>query len=93
MNEKLTAAQLVKDKDREKIQKRIDQIEITSELSAAEEIERRFERLFDVLFIIDDEAAVQKRDVLNVFKTYKLDKLLKGVKDDLLDPFGDITEL
>ncbi len=94
MNEKLKdTAQIIKDKDRVKIQKRLRQIEIVSQMAAAEEIEKEFDRLFLTLYLIDVDAKIKKQDVRNVLMTYRRMKQFKGVRDKLLKPDGDVTEL
>jgi len=93
MSDKLDAAQIIKDKDRVKIQKRLRQIEIVSKMGAAEEIEKSFDRLFDTLHLIDDSAKIEKRDIISVIKTYRYNEHHKGVQSKLLKADGDITEL
>lgn len=93
MSDKLKDAQRIKDQKRDKIKKRLNQIEIISKMAAALEIQKEFERLFDTLHLIDVDAKIEKWNVEDILKTYRDKIKWQGQRDKLLDGNGDITEL
>ncbi len=93
MKHREIAAQIIKDKDRKKTKKRLEQVEIFTKIFASNEIESDFEQLFDTLGIVDDNAKIEKRDVLIVLNTYRESIIWQGQQAKLLDATGEPTEL
>ncbi len=71
------------------VKKTLGQVSLYARLDAAVVIEEEFDHLFKVLFLVDKNATLEKRDVINVLKTYKEFQIFKGKKAGICDKKGE----
>ena len=69
--------------------KKVEQVSLSARINTALDIEKDFDHLFTALYLIDKEATLEKRDVINVLKTYKEFQIFKGKKVGICDTKGE----
>lgn len=70
-------------------EKKVEQVELYATISASVEIKKEFDRLFNILFMVDKDAAITKADVNNVLDAFSEYQITKGVKDGICDKKGE----
>jgi len=70
-------------------EKKVEQVVLYARIHATADIATDFDHLFDVLYLVDKDATIQKRDVINILRTFKEYQIFKAEKAGICNRKGE----